>query len=75
MSLKETSILLNLRTQESLDQNDRLKALDFDLQKTGIRMNELSKIVESRNYDIRNRTVQLDDTDREIARLKDLNSQ
>lgn len=37
-------------------------------------MNELSKIVESRNYDIRNRTVQLDDTDREIARLKDLNS-
>lgn len=67
--------VFDLKSQEALDQNDRLKALDFDLQKTGIRMNELSKIVESRNYDIRNKTVQLDDIDREIARLKELNSQ
>ena len=37
-------------------------------------MNELSKVVESRNYDIRNQSIKLDDTEHEIARFKEANS-
>ena len=66
--------VLDMKTKESLDQNDRLKALDFDLQKTLVRIGDTDKVVEARSYDIRNRQQQLDDTEREIARLKDLNN-
>ena len=52
-----------------------MRALEFDLQKTLVRINETEKIVESRSYDIRTKSVQLDDTEREIARIKDINSQ
>lgn len=64
----------DMKTKEALDQNDRLKALDFDLQKTHCRISEMEKIVEDRSYEIRNRQVQLDDTEKEIARLKDINT-
>jgi hypothetical protein len=52
-----------------------MRSLEFDLQKTVVRINETEKIVESRSYDIRTKSVQLDDTEREISRIKDLNSQ
>lgn len=64
-----------MKTKESLDQNDRLKALEFDLQKTLIRIAETEKVVEARNYDIRNKSAQLGDTEKECARVKDLNNQ
>jgi septal ring factor EnvC (AmiA/AmiB activator) len=64
-----------MKTKESLDQNDRLKALEFDLQKTLIRIAETEKVVEARNYDIRNKSAQLSDTEKECARVKDLNNQ
>jgi hypothetical protein len=51
-----------------------MKALEFDLQKTLIRINEIEKIVESRNYDIKNKNVNLNESEREIARMKDLNN-
>lgn len=35
----------------------------------------MNKIIESRSYDIRNKTIQLDDTEKELARIRDLNSQ
>lgn len=64
----------DMKTKEALDQNDRLKALDFDLQKTHARICEMEKIVEDRSFEIRNRQVQLDDCEKEIARLKDINT-
>ena len=63
-----------MKTKESIDQCDRVKALEYDLQKTLIRISEIEKIVESRSYDIRNKQVQLGDTEKEIARVKDLNN-
>ena len=64
-----------MKTRESIEQVEKMKALEFDLQKTLVRINETEKIVESRSYDIRTKSVQLDDTEREISRIKDLNSQ
>jgi chromosome segregation ATPase len=64
-----------MKNKESIDQCDRIKALDFDLQKTMIRIAETEKVVESRSYDIRNKSVALEDSEREIARVKDLNAQ
>ena len=64
-----------MKTRESIEQVERMKALEFDLQKTLVRINETEKIVESRSYDIRTKSVQLDDTESEISRIKDLNSQ
>lgn len=66
--------VMDMKTKESLDQVDRLKALEFDLQKTLIRNGETEKVVEARSFEIRSRQQQLDDTEREIARLKDLNN-
>lgn len=52
-----------------------MKALEFDLQKTLIRIDELNKLVEARSFEIRNKNVSLDDNEKEIARMKDMNSQ
>ena len=65
----------DMKTKESLDQNDRNKALDYDLNKTLVRIDEQNKVIESRSYDIRNKNVSLEDTEKEIARVRDLNSQ
>lgn len=64
--------VMDMKTKEALDQIDRLKALEYDLQKTIIRNAETEKVVEARSFEIRSRQQQLDDTEREIARLKDL---
>lgn len=65
----------DMKTKESLDQSDRQKALEFDLQKTLIRIDEQNKAIESRSYDIRNKSVALDDNEKEIARVRDINNQ
>ena len=52
-----------------------MKALEFDLQKTLLRIDETNKIIESRSYDIRNKATNLQDHEREIARIKELNGQ
>jgi chromosome segregation ATPase len=64
-----------MKSREAIDQQEQMRALEFDLQKTIVRINETEKIVESRSYDIRTKSVTLDDTEREISRIKDLNSQ
>lgn len=65
----------DMKTKESLDQIDRMKALEFDLQKTLIRIDELNKLVEARSFEIRNKNMSLDDNEKEIHRMKDMNSQ
>ena len=47
--------VMDMKTKEALDQIDRLKALEFDLQKTLIRNGETEKIVEARSFEIRSR--------------------
>ena len=47
--------VMDMKTKESLDQIDRLKALEFDLQKTLIRNGETEKVVEARSFEIRSR--------------------
>ena len=66
--------LLDMKTKESIDQNDRAKALDYDLQKTHVRIAETEKVVEARSYDINVKTTQLNENEREIARVKELNN-
>jgi len=66
--------LLDMKTKESIDQNDRAKALDYDLQKTHVRIAETEKVVESRSYDINVKSTQLNENDREVARVKELNN-
>lgn len=64
----------DMKSRECLDQHDRMKALEFDLQKTLIRIDELNKLVEARSFEIRNKNVSLDNNEKEIARIADLNS-
>ena len=47
--------VMDMKTKEALDQIDRLKALEFDLQKTIIRNGETEKVVEARSFEIRSR--------------------
>ena len=63
----------DMKTKESLDQHDRNKALEYDLQKTLVRIDETNKQVESRQFEIRNRGQNLNDNEKEIARLRDIN--
>jgi hypothetical protein len=64
----------DMKTREGLDQSERAKALEFDLQKTLQRIDEQTRVVEQRSYDIRTKVTSLEDTERECARVKDLNS-
>lgn len=51
-----------------------MKGLEYDLQKTVIRIDETNKNVEARSFDIRNKQVSLQDNENEIGRLRELNS-
>ena len=64
-----------MKTQESVDQGERNKALEYDLQATQVRISETNKLIESRSYEINQKSVQLADTEKEIARMKELNAQ
>lgn len=46
---------MDMKTKEALDQVDRLKALEFDLQKTIVRNGETEKVVEARTFEIKSR--------------------
>ena len=65
--------VLDMKSREAIDQIERTKALDFDLQKCAARIAETDKMVEDRSYAIKNKSIALDDAEREIARLKDIN--
>jgi chromosome segregation ATPase len=62
------------RVKESADQGDKLKAIDYDLSRTQGRIDDTQKIIDARNYDLRNKQLLLEDSDKEIARVKDNNS-
>lgn len=66
--------VLDMRGKESLDQNDRTKALDFDLNRSIAFVADSDKAVEARTFEIRNKQVALAEAERELARLKDINT-
>jgi chromosome segregation ATPase len=65
----------DMKTKESLNQHDRMKALEYDLQRTLIRIEDQNKGVETRSFEIRQRGQHLNDVEKEIARLRDINGQ
>ena len=65
----------DMKTREGLDQQERCKALEFDLQKTLQRIDEQNRVIEARSYDLRQKATSNDDTEKECSRVKDMNSQ
>ena len=39
-----------------------------------VKIDEQNKTIESLSYDIRNKGISLDDTEKEVARVRDINS-
>lgn len=51
-----------------------MKALDFDLSRSQLRIEDTQKLIDARSYDLRNKQILLDDVQKEIARVRELNS-
>ena len=62
------------RTVESAQQSDKLKNLDFELSRTQARIEDTQKLLDCRSADLRNKQMALEDTERELARVRDENS-
>jgi hypothetical protein len=62
------------RVREAAEQQDRLKGLDYDLSRVHLRIDDTQKLIDARSYDLRNKQLQLEEVQKEIARNKDLNS-
>jgi hypothetical protein len=63
-----------MRQRENVEKTERIKALDYDLSKTQARIEDEQKFIEGRNYELRNKQILLDDSEKEIGRLKESNS-
>lgn len=59
--------------KESADQSDKLKRLDYDLCRTHQRCEDTQKVIDMRSSDLRAKQLQLEDTERELARTRDGN--
>jgi len=62
------------RVREAADQTDRLKALDYDMSRVQLRIEDTQKVIDARSYDLRNKQLLLEDVQKEIARQRDLNA-
>jgi len=62
------------RTTESANQGDKLKSLDFELSRTQARIEDTQKLLDCRSSDLRNKQLALEDTERELARVREENS-
>jgi len=62
----------DMRAKEQIDKGEQLKALDYDLSKTHNRNEDLQKMIDARNYDLRNKQIILEDTHKEIQRMRDI---
>lgn len=56
------------RVREAADQTDRLKALDYDMSRVHLRIEDTQKVIDARSYDLRNKQLLLEDVQKEIAR-------
>lgn len=62
------------KTRESGEQNDRLKSLEFDLQRTKQKIDDTQGLVDVRADDLRSKQHALTDTENELARIRDFNN-
>ena len=56
------------RVREAADQTDRLKALDYDMSRVHLRIEDTQKVIDARSYDLRNKQLLLEVVQKEIAR-------
>ena len=54
------------RTNEAAQQNDKLKNLDFELNRTQARIEDTQRLLDCRTADLRNKQLALEDTEREL---------
>jgi hypothetical protein len=59
------------RERENQDSTQRVRAVDYDLAKASERSNELQKIAEQKEFELRRTAEGLDGAQHELARLKD----
>ncbi len=62
------------RVREAAEQAERQKALDYDLSRTQLRIEDTQKVIDARSYELRSKQLVLEDVQKEIARAKDLNA-
>lgn len=62
------------RTTECSSQQDKLMSLDFELSRTQARIEDTQKLLDCRSADLRNKQVALEDTERELGRVREENS-
>ena len=62
------------RTREAGDQADKLKGLDFEVQRTQSRIEDTQKLLDVRSADLRNKQLALEDADRENNRVRECNA-
>jgi len=62
------------KAREANDQSDKLKNLDFEVSRTQSRIEETQKLVDQRSADLRSKQLSVEDTERELARVRDANS-
>jgi hypothetical protein len=43
------------RVREAADQSDRLKALEYDVSRVNLRIEDTQKVIDARSYDLRNK--------------------
>jgi hypothetical protein len=49
------------KVREAADQSDRLKALDYDMSRVHLRIDDTQKVIDGRSYDLRNKQLLLED--------------
>ena len=59
---------------ESDHQGEKLRLLDQELARTNSRIEDTQKVIDIRSGELRNKQIALEDTDRELARVRDSNS-
>ena len=62
------------RTSEAANQSDKLKSLDFELSRTQARIDDTQKLLDCRSADLRNKQLALEDTERELNRVREENA-
>jgi len=62
------------RTRESGEQADKLKGLDFEIQRTQAHIQDTQQLLDVRSADLRNKQLGLEDADRENNRVREQNA-
>ena len=62
------------RSREAGEQADKLKGLDFEIQRTQARIEDTQKLLDVRSADLRNKQLALEDAERENHRVRETNA-